>query len=370
MKNVLAFVCWCIVMNKEVVFGDTVENEAKVKLLSVLFRHGDRTPDPSIGGTYPNDPYQNYTYFPVGLGGLTNKGKMRVFKLGQALRLKYDEFLGDLYYPDVLEGRSTDYDRTKMALQMVLNGLFPPAPIQQWKDGVDWQPIPTVYFHEEEDWVLRSDLCPKYIVESNRYLNSAEFRERLAEHKNLTEFLEKVTGESSMNADDLFVLHSTLITQLQMGLDIPEWATELLSNGRLEDAASLRLEAFKGNDELKRLWGGMLLRKITDDFLSYRNGSLPDGRKIFLYSAHDLNVAGLLSTLGVYDSRFPQYSSAVIIELLEYENDYFVKVIYYLGIPPKFIVMQIPGCTQLCPLDKFLYQLENVIATDEDIKCN
>lgn len=35
-----------------------------------LFRHGDRTPDKV--GMYPTDPHLNDTYYPYGLGALTN----------------------------------------------------------------------------------------------------------------------------------------------------------------------------------------------------------------------------------------------------------------------------------------------------------
>lgn len=34
-----------------------------------IFRHGDRTTDPDV---YPLDPYGNFTYYPYGLGQLTN----------------------------------------------------------------------------------------------------------------------------------------------------------------------------------------------------------------------------------------------------------------------------------------------------------
>ena len=38
--------------------------------------------------------------------------------------------------------RSTDKDRTLMTAQAVLNGLYPPAGSQVWKEGLHWQPIP------------------------------------------------------------------------------------------------------------------------------------------------------------------------------------------------------------------------------------
>ena len=37
-----------------------------------IFRHGDRTPDANDDEKYPNDPYLNYSYYPMGRGQLTN----------------------------------------------------------------------------------------------------------------------------------------------------------------------------------------------------------------------------------------------------------------------------------------------------------
>uniref|UniRef100_A0AAR5QGY8 acid phosphatase n=1 Tax=Dendroctonus ponderosae TaxID=77166 RepID=A0AAR5QGY8_DENPD len=48
------------------------ENVSSTLFLSyVLFRHGNRTPD-SVQEMYPNDPYLIETYYPTGLGQLTN----------------------------------------------------------------------------------------------------------------------------------------------------------------------------------------------------------------------------------------------------------------------------------------------------------
>lgn len=50
--------------------------------------------------------------------------------------------------------QSTDVDRTKMSLQLVLAGLFPPIGLQKWNSGLDWQPIPTHYESLDQDKVI------------------------------------------------------------------------------------------------------------------------------------------------------------------------------------------------------------------------
>lgn len=61
-------------------FGDTT-----VKYAAIIFRHGDRTPVE----TYPTDPWQNQSYWPVKFGELTNIGKRQHYALGQWLRERY-----------------------------------------------------------------------------------------------------------------------------------------------------------------------------------------------------------------------------------------------------------------------------------------
>lgn len=61
-------------------------------------------------------------------------------------------------------------------------------------------------------------------------------------------------------------------------------------------------------------------------------GSLsPHERKIFLYSGHENNVINVLAAMNLYKTHFPNYSSAVLIELhyLRSRQDYAVKVRRY-----------------------------------------
>lgn len=48
--------------------------------------------------------------------------------------------------------------------------------------------------------------------------------------------------------------------------------------------------------------------------------------KLHLYSGHDVNVSGILRSLNVYKTHIPYFSSAVIIELLKENDEYYVKV--------------------------------------------
>lgn len=125
-------------------------------------RHGIRTP----ASTYPNDPFINNTFYPTGWGQITNVsckiicsihelvriksflilsifqgGKVQLYKIGKFLRERYNKFLGSHYSPDEYYVQSTGVDRTKVSLQTVNAGLWPPNESQKW-GPLDWQPIP------------------------------------------------------------------------------------------------------------------------------------------------------------------------------------------------------------------------------------
>jgi prostatic aicd phosphatase len=78
---------------------------------------------------------------------------MREFALGKFFRQRYDNFLGKIYTPDLLEGLSSDVNRTKMSLQLVLAGMFPPVNEQIWETGLNWQPIPFNVVPSDQDTV-------------------------------------------------------------------------------------------------------------------------------------------------------------------------------------------------------------------------
>lgn len=81
------------------------------------------------------------------------EGKRTEYNIGTALRQRYHKFLGQYYYPEILEARSTDFNRTKMSLLLVLASLFPPKGIEVWKFGLNWQPVPYNYAPMDKDKV-------------------------------------------------------------------------------------------------------------------------------------------------------------------------------------------------------------------------
>lgn len=124
-------------------------------------------------------------------------GKNKEFSLGEALRRRYNEFLGNTYYNDLIEAVSTDMPRTKMSMQLVLASLFPPTNDDRWNWNLKWQPIPYNYVSVLSDRTLgySSYFCGNYIKKYNAALNTTEVQNFLKQPfiKEVTDYLTNVT---------------------------------------------------------------------------------------------------------------------------------------------------------------------------------
>ncbi|XP_011864393.1 PREDICTED: venom acid phosphatase Acph-1-like isoform X1 [Vollenhovia emeryi] len=342
----------------------------ELKLVNVVFRHGDRTPDNNGHEMYPNDPYLNYSFYPEGLGQLTNQGKMREYQLGIALGHRYKEFLGKLYLPKLVQGHSSDYDRTKMSLQLVLAALFPPINVRQrWNPALNWQPIPTTYIPRIDDNFFSGDECPQYLNEYDRVLELPETKTKMSQFKDMMNKLTTLTGKKIEKPLDLYYLYHTFVAESSMKLTLPKWAHEYFPDGPLFDATVAAYNISNSTPLLKRLHSGPIISTMLMNMLAVQNLHL-SSTKLYLYGGHETNIAGLLHSFNVYEAHVPEYSSAVILELLQENTQYYVKLLYYRGIPPSIIELTIPGCETLCPFDKFVDLTRELIPSYEEMVCN
>ncbi|KAL6417074.1 hypothetical protein ACFW04_013003 [Cataglyphis niger] len=148
----------------------------------LVFRHGNR-PDNNGYEMFPTDPHINYTFFPIGLGQLTNQGKKCEYELGQVLRSRYKDFLGDFL----------DYDRTKMSLQLILTALF--------------------------------------VDEYTSILNLPEIKKEISQFKDMISKLTELTGKNIETTLDLYYLYNTFVSELSMNLTLPKWAHDYFPHG-------------------------------------------------------------------------------------------------------------------------------------------
>ncbi|XP_014616757.1 PREDICTED: venom acid phosphatase Acph-1-like [Polistes canadensis] len=341
-------------------------NEFSLELVQVLFRHGERAP--LAKEMYPNDPHHGSSYEPWGVAQLTNEGKMREYSIGKMLRQRYNDFLGDLYHPKDVYARSTDIDRTKMSLQLVLAGLYPPSDKQNWNPDLPWLAIPTHYAPERVDNLLRPQACPMYEEALEEVRQLKEIRDKSEVY---TDVLKYLTNETGMNVKTLtaaYEIFNLLAAQKAMNLTLPEWCTENIYK-KMEDIVFLEYEIRSYTATLKRLTGGMLIRQFIENMNITRN-KRENPRKIYLYSGHEINIAAFTRAHDIHIPKLPSYGSTIIVEKLRnIEGKLFIKMLLWTGVSEQLITLKLKNCDEICPIDTYLDIVKDVIPSDDDINC-
>lgn len=110
-----------------------------------------------------------------------------------------------------------------------------------------------------------------------------------------------------------------------MGFELPEWTKCVWPNAITELAIQYYYNmAF--NSEITSLITGQILEKILDDSKKYIEKELHEGQKMFIYSAHEFNVAMALIGLNVFYPHVPPFGSYILIELHELNGEYGFEV--------------------------------------------
>lgn len=72
------------------------------------------------------------------------------------LRQRYNDFLGETWYINYVDARTTDVNRTKMSVELELASLYPPTEWEQLWSIYPWIPIPYNYVRSSKDKVWTS----------------------------------------------------------------------------------------------------------------------------------------------------------------------------------------------------------------------
>lgn len=334
---------------------------SSLQLVTAIFRHGQKTNIPET--TYPKDPYINETYFPYGLGQLTNEGKRTEYNLGKLLRERYGNFLGTLYLPNKVNALSTDTDRTQESLQLLLSNLFPPKNTTlEWNRLLNFNPIPYRYVELSESpilWFPKRN-CPNYQKLFENYQKSTPAQDVENKYKDKYPYISYHTGWNITSLDYLYILYFGLEAEINYNLSLPKWTEEIYPD-YLKSAVKDYYLTSAATINLKKLSGGFLLKKIIENITQEINNELPTNSKIFLYSAHEYNVAFILAAMNVLKPLIPSPGSMVIIELHKIEEEHFVKLFYN---EPSFIEpkeLKVPNCEAFCSFTKFRELLKDNI---------
>ncbi|XP_006610813.1 venom acid phosphatase Acph-1-like [Apis dorsata] len=340
-------------------FFQMTRKEFNVDLVQCIFRHGERTPRRTE--LPPN--FTNYAmYEPWGLAQLTNEGKMTEFRIGSMLRERYNTFLGNHYYPSDVYAYSTDHDRTKTSLQLVLAGLFRPNPFQMWNQNLPWLPIPTYCMPSRVDHLLKPDSSPLYLKLLNEVRKEQKFIEKLKPYGYLFKYISENTGANVKTSHELYETYNQLVAQKASKLPLPEWYSEEIFI-KLQDIVKIEYEIRSYTLLQKRLNGGTIIKRFIENIII--NAARRNPRKIYLYSGHEVNIAALVKALNLSEPQLPPYGCAMIFEKLRNKDGkHYVRFLYW--DTQKLVTCNLPGQDDVCPFEKYLYMIKDLIPTEDE----
>jgi len=338
-----------------------------LKLVHLLYRHGDRTPI----SPYPTDPYKDRKLWPVDFGQLTSRGKMAHFRLGQWLRQRYNGFLGSDYNDKEILVRSTDVDRTLMSAQSNLAGLFPPKGYLKWNPHLDWQPIPVHTMPLKYDSLLSSHAdCPRFEQLQEELKQSQWMMNLYNDNKDLFQYISNNTGWNITDIRKLDYVYDTLLCETVHNMSLPEWTGKVFPHGKFQELRDLSFIMDTYTHELKRLKGGPFIKELVSHLEDFVNGDLdPPERKLFMYSAHDTTISTVLNSLDVFDPVAPSYAALVMFEFFEENSQYFVQILYRNDSTRDPYVLTLKGCDSKCSFSKFKDLTSSIIPSNWDAEC-
>ncbi|CAH1286491.1 unnamed protein product [Diabrotica balteata] len=343
--------------------------DSTVILTHVLFRHGNRTAE--LQETYPKDPYRNFTYFPIGRGQLTNAGKVREYQIGKDLRKRYDRLLGPVYYPEVVDAVTTNKNRTKASLELVLASLFKPKYTDVWNWALGWQPVPYNYYPVDQDPVLMGINCPRYQVLYKDLVNSAKWKAIFKKYQTQFDYISKNSGLNVTTFQEVYNMYFGLSTEEEYGQVLPPWTRSVWP----KVIVSLSIKQYyveTGTTEMAKLAEGFHLKKIIEDTKNKaKKLGEKNGVKMYLYSAHENNVGEMMVLLDVFNNpHVPPYGSYLIFEVHNINNVIGIKLYYNNYTTDGLQLLKLPNCEEFCPIDKFESIFEEYLPSSTDLCYN
>ncbi|XP_077290360.1 lysosomal acid phosphatase-like [Arctopsyche grandis] len=335
-------------------FGGVYPSLIKKELIqiSVITRHGQRTPE----APFPKDPWTNLDIWPEGWMQLTAEGKKQMKILGKLLRDRYTLILPVEYRSEDVMIRSSDTARTLDSASALLSGLYPS------------QSVPIQVSPKNCDPIFYSNMgCPAFDQEMEIRLNSPEVLTEEMNYGPLYKWLTLKLGKQIKSLKEIETLYTNFVIEEQRGLELPEWAGSVYP----EPARTLA-GVQVSNDAISNFTTRIRFGPILNNILKHAfEAEVTNYQRLFVYSAHDSTIAGILKTLDCYDGVPPGFAAVLIFEVHQdittREKEF--RIFYREDFRSDLQKLHLPGCGYACSLSQMEKKLKPFLVKDLKSEC-
>ncbi|KAE9396149.1 phosphoglycerate mutase-like protein, partial [Gymnopus androsaceus JB14] len=328
------------------------------------------------------------------LGELTDLGKKSTYSYGSSLRELYIEKLG--FLPDTLQSaeevyfRTTNVPRTTESLQEIVHGLYPTHKCQP-------DVIPPIFVRSgrDENLLGNSGSCKRLEILLIGFAQAAAsgYNHTLEPlDKKLSKYIngQPIRIDGKPRASGIL---DTIKAATAHGVKVPPEFEEKGVMDVIEKAVVAEWFSDK-TEEVRRLGMGRLLDDLSTKMQHKVVHGDKDPLKILVHSTHDTALAGLASTLDVYDDKWPQFTSSITFELFKAAPTNNVSSIFQTIMSPfrskpspeHYIRMRyqnknmvlplcadegkhLPGSPEFCTLAAFRERVKEITPLDFEAEC-
>eukprot|EP00045_Choanoeca_perplexa_P007806 m.71850 g.71850 ORF g.71850 m.71850 type:complete len:516 (+) comp14225_c0_seq2:44-1591(+) len=391
-------------------------SQDELKLVQILFRHGDRAPTGPIPGFAKEE---KPTDWPNGYGQLTTRGMNMHYNVGRYFRQRY---IDQLKFVDANFNfrqtyvRSTDVDRTLMSAASQLSAWYTPATSPFNVSTLVWSPVPVHTVPKTTDRLLRtfdasSNPCARYGQIADDWDVSANYKAKLAEVLDeqackavgapssctVAQFVDRISVLASipdLELSGMWRVSDALLCRRQHDLAVPDWVTQddNAAYKALRHIEDWGMYEMFDSPESRRLTGGIFIKQLLynmhhvlktkpNPFADNSLQEQPDGQdnlKLFLFSGHDTNVASVLEALETdhFRALAPPYASALLFETYQRPDGSIYIQLHYknesalTAWQDDGVVLTIKGCSSSnCSLEDFTAATKAIVPKDINADC-
>ncbi|KAJ3885101.1 histidine phosphatase superfamily [Lentinula edodes] len=258
------------------------------------------------------------------LGELTDLGRKSTYSFGTSLRELYVERLG--FLPDSLQNaeavyfRTTNVPRTTESLQQIVHGLYPSSKCHP-------EAIPSIFVRNgrDENLLGNAGSCKRLEILLIGFAQAAAsaYNHTLEPlDKKISRYIDghpvRIDGKPRASG-----ILDTIRAATAHNIKVPSEFEEKGVIDIIEKAvvaewfAGCEILSTDKTEEVRRLGMGRLLDDLSTKMQHKAVHGDKDPLKILVHSTHDTALAGLASTLDVFDDKWPQFTSSITFELFK-----------------------------------------------------